>query len=109
MNVDKLKGALATEDPQALLAATALFTKAIEASREYAPMAGGLTEAEIKRRFEVALRIFLLLRREQKWSMPRIEGHLPRYLRAELLGEKWEPAKRAFWMPGDELGGSCYF
>lgn len=107
MDLDRLNGALAGEDPSVLVRARDLFVKAIEASTSYAPMAGGLTGAEVKRRFEVALRIFVILRRDEKWSMTRIEEHLPRYLRADLLGEGWAPDKRAFWMPGDGLAGSC--
>lgn len=59
------------------------------------------TAAETKRRFELCLKVFGILRGDAKWSTSRCIDHLAGYLRAELDGIKWEPSKRACWMPGD--------
>lgn len=59
-----------------------------------------VTEAEIKRRFEVIARIFEQLRGDLKWSLERIFDLMPRYVRLELDGENWAPEpERRVWIP----------
>lgn len=57
-----------------------------------------ITQAEIKRRGEMCIKIFRMLRGDLKWTIERILDHLPQYLRKELDGLTWEPeARRASW------------
>lgn len=60
-----------------------------------------MTAAEVKRRFKICAKIFGQLRGDLKWGITRIVDHLPRYLRAELDGQTWEPDKRECWLPED--------
>lgn len=60
-----------------------------------------MTQAEVKRRFDMCAKIFALLRGDLHWGIQRITDHLPIYLRAELDGKPWEPDQRQCWMPGD--------
>ena len=57
-----------------------------------------ITQAEIKRRGEMCIKIFRVLRGDLKWTVERILDHLALYLRKELDGVTWEPeARRASW------------
>lgn len=58
---------------------------------------GGYPEAEFKYRAKKAWSIAQVLRYEMHWSMARICDHLHTYLRAELDGAGFEPAKKARW------------
>lgn len=61
----------------------------------------GITQTEVKRRFQLCEKIFKILRGDMKWGIVRIIDHLPKYLRFELDGETWEPESRVCWMPTD--------
>jgi hypothetical protein len=56
-----------------------------------------ITQAETKRRVQICVRIFRVLRGDMKWSWQRAVDHLPIYLRNELDGEDWEPSARSSW------------
>lgn len=56
---------------------------------------------ELKRRVNICLKIFRELRGDLGWGLQRAIDHLPRYLRLELDGVKWEPDGRKMWVPGD--------
>lgn len=57
-----------------------------------------ITAGEIKRRTEMCLAIFKVLRGDLKWTVERILDFLPTYLRKQLDGAPWEPeARRATW------------
>ena len=59
------------------------------------------TQAEVKRRAEMCVRIFRELRGDLKWTVDRIVDELPGFLRKELDGISWEPeARRASWFAG---------
>lgn len=58
-----------------------------------------VTQSETKRRFEICAKIFEQLTMDLHWGMNRALDHLPRYLRAELEGQKWTPATRQLWTP----------
>jgi len=58
-----------------------------------------VTVSETKRRFDICAKIFEQLAGDLKWGMNRALDHLPRYLRAELEGQKWTPATREIWTP----------
>lgn len=59
------------------------------------------SQAEMKRRGELCLKIFMALRGDLSWGIDRILDQLPRFLRLELDGTPWEPeARRATWTPG---------
>lgn len=60
-----------------------------------------ITQSEVKRRFRVCENIFKQLRGDMKWGIDRIIDHLPRYLRAELDGDAWEPDQRRCWISRD--------
>ncbi len=60
-----------------------------------------VTDAEVKRRFDLCVKIFKLLRGDVKWGVARILDYLPEYLRAEIDGDSWEPDKRNCWIPSD--------
>ena len=58
-----------------------------------------MTRAEIERRFGICTRWFVTLRRDCKWSVPRILDELPTILRKELDGERYEPIEdRQSWV-----------
>jgi hypothetical protein len=60
-----------------------------------------ITDAEKARRVKLCVNIFKVLRGDMGWSLEKIVDHLPKYLRAELNGEPWEPAARAgLWTTG---------
>jgi len=60
-----------------------------------------VTNAEVRRRFEICERLFRQLRGDLGWGMQRVLDHLPGCLRCELDGVSWEPDHRTFWMPED--------
>lgn len=58
------------------------------------------TRAEQKRRAEICVKIFKVLRGDLSWGVERILDSLPKFLRCELDGRSWEPeARRATWTP----------
>lgn len=59
-----------------------------------------LTKQETKRRFEICVRWFKVLRLEKKFSIDRCVDELPKALVCELDERKYEPHDRAVWMPG---------
>lgn len=92
--------ALITEDLVGRV--TLFFERTIEGSFRTHPMRmGRMTQAEVKRRFEICCSIFEQLRGELKWGIDRIEQHLPTYFCAELDGAPWKPNTRTFWLPED--------
>jgi hypothetical protein len=60
-----------------------------------------MTRSEVRRRFVAATRIFRLLRGDLRWGLRRTLDHLPRYLRCELDGVRWDPDARTVWVPRD--------
>lgn len=50
-----------------------------------------MTQNEIRRRFNLCVRGFCIMRRDLKWAVPRIIDELPVFLRCHLDGMKWEP------------------
>lgn len=50
-----------------------------------------ITRDEMERRFHICARWFVILRRDCKWSVPRILDELPTILRNELDGIRYEP------------------
>ncbi len=60
-----------------------------------------LTQSEVKRRFEIAKKIWQQLRGDCHWGVDRIVDSLYGYLRAEIDGDEWKPDTRAVWMPED--------
>ncbi len=78
------------------------LTRVIEASFQARPMPSGkITQAEVKRRFEILSRIFEALRSDMKWGIERILDKLPEYLGCELDGADWKPDARTIWTPAD--------
>jgi len=77
---------------------TIAFERCIAASLEVHPVRH-LTQAEIKRRFEMCSKIFEVLRRDLGWSLDRILDKLPSYLGCELDGVDWKPDARTLWTP----------
>ena len=55
-------------------------------------------QAEVKRRTEMCIHIFKVLRGDMKWSIGRIVDHMPLYLRKELDGESWQPSAHTHWL-----------
>lgn len=60
-----------------------------------------MTDAEVRRRFQICERLFRQLRGDLGWGLVRVLDHLPHYLRCELDGRAWEPDRRTLWMPED--------
>jgi hypothetical protein len=60
-----------------------------------------MTQAEIKRRFNICVDIFKKLRGDLHWGIDRTLHFLPSYLRDELEGVAWTPDRRTMWMPHD--------
>jgi hypothetical protein len=59
------------------------------------------TGAEIRRRFNICVRLVKQLRGELGWAVARVLDHLPRYLRCELDGIAWVPEARTVWTPSE--------
>lgn len=55
------------------------------------------TQAEIKRRFEICVDLFKILRGDCRYSMERTLDAIPAGLRARLDGQPWEPSTRPWW------------
>lgn len=58
-----------------------------------------MTGDEVKRRFDMCVRIFKTLRGDLGWSVERSMDRLPSMLRAEIDGVPWHPDDRAMWAP----------
>lgn len=76
------------------------FEAMISSSLETHPMRH-LTQAEVKRRFDLCAGIFERLRGQLGWGIARVLDRMPEYFRAELDGVAWTPDPRACWMPND--------
>jgi hypothetical protein len=76
-----------------------VIEEAILRSFESRPMRAGITQAEVKRRFEICERIWKVLHLEHKWSAQRACDHLYRFLLQEIDGISWEPNRRVLWVP----------
>ena len=88
--------------PKAVGTVTNGILAAVHASLVSHPMLG-LTQAEIKRRFDICLRWFKELRFERKFSIERCVDEMPKALRAELDGLPYQPHGRSLWMPEGAL------
>lgn len=100
---------MVTEDkiPQVVagIEAAVIASFAVDADRRSIVMPAGsrITAAEMKRRVEMCVEMFRVLRGDAKWSVTRIVDHLPDMLRKKLDGEEWMPAENgpAHWAPSD--------
>ncbi len=63
------------------------IAKAVE--KTFPPDVRNATRADLKYRAQQAANIVAALRGDLKWSIFAIEDHLPRFLAAELNGDKW--------------------
>jgi hypothetical protein len=88
------------QTPASLGAVTKGIQRAVERSLKSHPMRH-LTRDEVKRRFDICVRWFKVLRMDKKLSIERCVDEMPKALRAELDGKKYEPHVRSLWMPGD--------
>lgn len=59
------------------------------------------TQSEVRRRTDICLRWAAVFRGDLHWGKQRIWDTLPVALRCELLGQKYEPSTRKFWLPED--------
>lgn len=62
------------------------ITKAVQMSFYADDVGGTQTEHEIKRRTNICLDYFKIMRNDLKWSIPKICDQMPRLLIAELSG-----------------------
>lgn len=69
----------------------------------YADDGSRRTMAEDRRRTQICLEMYRMMRREFHWSLPRIIDDLPYALRHKLDGTPWSPSQRACW--GERLSG----
>jgi hypothetical protein len=58
-----------------------------------------MTYAEVKRRFDMCVKIFAILRGDLKWSLEKAFDMMPNYLGCELDGAEWLPSARTMWRP----------
>jgi hypothetical protein len=79
-----------------------LFNKTIETSLETHPMRQ-LTTSAVKERFNKCAKIFEILRGDLKWSLMKIDEHLPGYFQQEMNGEDWQPSARSSWVRPDSM------
>lgn len=77
-----------------------LFNKTIEKSLDTHPMRH-LTKSAVKERFDKCAEIFEVLRGDLKWSLMKIEEHLPQYFQQAMNGEDWKPSARTSWVRKD--------
>lgn len=58
-----------------------------------------MTKSEVKARFEICTEGFCIMRKDLKWSVPKIIDELPAYLRCKLDRIDWTPDEdRATWI-----------
>jgi hypothetical protein len=79
-----------------------LFNKTIETSLETHPMRQ-LTTSAVKERFDKCAEIFEILRGDLKWSLMKIDEHLPGYFQQKMNGEDWQPSARSSWVRPDNM------
>ena len=59
-----------------------------------------MTRSEVKRRFDMCLKIFSALRGDLKWSpFEKAFDMMPEYLGCELDGADWLPSAKTMWRP----------
>lgn len=80
---------------------TNAFLSAIELSFVTNPMPSGVvSQNEVAHRFKLCDRIFMMLRGDLKWSIPKIVDILPTYLKCELDGVPYNPESvGSSWSP----------
>jgi hypothetical protein len=63
-----------------------------------------VTISETKRRFDICEGLFLRLRGDLKWSLPRALDMIPGYLRCELEGIAYDPSAQrgGLWRPSTD-------
>lgn len=88
------------KDPATLGRVTASIETTIAKSFETHAMRH-MTQAEVKRRFDICLKWFRSMRVESFFSNERACSELPAALAAELNGGTFTPSTRAVWMPED--------
>jgi len=86
-------------EPHQLGRITNSLTRTIELS--FVQDKSSMTQNEVRRRFEICIRLFKQLRGDHHWGVQRILDRIPEYLRCELDGKSWEPDSRGMWLPGD--------
>lgn len=82
--------------------AEGIIADAIEYSFAHCPVRE-IKREEVKRRLQIAFKIFIELRAEMRYTLDRIENSLGTYLVFDIEGQKWEPLKRRTWVPGDPV------
>lgn len=62
------------------------------------------TRDEVRRRGAICIEMARNVRKDKalNWTIERICDEMPRALRCELNGTKWEPSTRRFWTPEDD-------
>lgn len=88
------------DSPALIGKVTLAFENAIAGSFEKHKMRH-MTQAEVKRRFEICSEIFEKLRSELAWGIDRIIDQMPHYLDEVLSGRDFVPNARTVWTPGD--------
>lgn len=88
------------DSPALIGKVTLAFETTIAASFEKHKMRH-MTQAEVKRRFDICSTIFEKLRSELKWGVDRIIDQMPYYLDEMLSGRDFTPNARTVWTPGD--------
>jgi hypothetical protein len=89
------------DDPVLLGRVTRVFEETIAKSFDGKHKMRHMTQAEVKRRFDMCAKIFSKLRSDLKWGIERIVDSLPGFLDQELSGSDWVPDARTIWAPGD--------
>lgn len=88
------------QSPTAIGTVTTGIQKAVERSLASHPMRH-LTRAEVKRRFDLCVKWFKVMRMDHKFSIDRAVSQLGTALRAELDGKPFNPHTKALWRPED--------
>jgi hypothetical protein len=88
-------------EPAALQRLVLGCERALRHSFQHRPMNGPITEAEKKRRANMAIEIARVLRGDFRWGVERIVDSLPKYLLDQLDGIDWKPDGRRIWAPRD--------
>lgn len=60
------------------------------------------TTNEMKRRCDMCIDLFRIMRRDCGWSLIRCMDNLDTALRAKLDGAPWEPSKKNAWSPAED-------
>lgn len=90
-------------DPMDIKAVVNSITDAVAVSYVSHPMRKQ-TDREDRRRTQICLRLFRLMRGDVRWPVRRCVDTMAEALQVELSGKKWTPDPRSSWFTTEPVG-----